>query len=188
MIGALLYTNVTSDAWGFPAQLQVFMFGIVAASIIRQPPAFLRRDRIVGNRAARWIGVATFTMMTVVLPQTHYFSYVVFSACAAVLCVILHFAPSPILVNRVMSRVGMVSYSIYVLHFAFLAPTFAVARWLAPPGGGDLALLAIYFPLLTGVSFLAATLTWRLIEQPGIAIGRQLIGRLNAARTAPLKP
>jgi peptidoglycan/LPS O-acetylase OafA/YrhL len=116
------------------------------------------------------------------LPARFLVYHVQFAAGAGLLCVMLHRAPIPTLVNGVLERIGRISFSMYVLHFALLAPVFTVARALTDSvvsRGGDVALLAIYYPLVVIATTACAVLTHEMIERPGMRIGRLVIASLQ---------
>jgi peptidoglycan/LPS O-acetylase OafA/YrhL len=97
----------------------------------------------------------------------------------AVLAYALLTFPLPLLVNRAMRFMGEISYSAYLLHFLALG---AVERAL--PALPPLAhLLALGAGALL-VTVLAATVSRRLVEVPGVALGRGLVRRLGAVRVA----
>lgn len=95
----------------------------------------------------------------------------------AVLAYALLTFPLPPLVNRATRFMGEISYSAYLLHFLALG---AVERAL--PALPPLAhLLALGAGALL-VTVLAATVSRRLVEVPGVAFGRVLVRRLGAVR------
>jgi peptidoglycan/LPS O-acetylase OafA/YrhL len=97
----------------------------------------------------------------------------------AVLAYALVTFPLPLLVNRVTRFMGEISYSAYLLHFLALG---AVERALPalPPFPHLLALGA--GALL--VTVLAAMVSRRVVEVPGVALSRVLIPRLGSVRVA----
>jgi peptidoglycan/LPS O-acetylase OafA/YrhL len=167
--------------WGFQSQVPNFMFGILAAAIIRKWPS-------AGSRESRWqwegvLAVALFVIMILMYTyvDTRWLpSATIFSACAAGLCVLLSRSPTPILVNSVMARIGRVSFSMYILHFALLAPVFGgVVTILRMLNANSAAILPVYYPALVGATFAAACITFVLIEARFMALGRQLIAWLR---------
>ncbi len=169
--------------WSFPNQLPVFLFGILAADVL------INRPRGRSHNSPRtwesWIAALLFVVMVTVLPfvNTPWLEPSLrFGACAAVLCVLLHRSPTPLLVNGVMTRIGRVSFSMYILHFALLEPTLdavtVVLSSMLDTVSAGLA-LAVYYPLLVIVTFLAASITFLLIEAPFMRLGRKLIDWLN---------
>ena len=108
----------------------------------------------------------------------------IFSLGAALLCVLLHRSPIPILVNTVIAHIGRVSFSMYVLHFALFAPTFfAVLTTLRMLNTDFAVVFPVYYLTLVGVAFGLACMTFALIEAPFMALGRRAIA--NFRRVSP---
>jgi peptidoglycan/LPS O-acetylase OafA/YrhL len=165
--------------WGFPNQLPNFLFGVLAASVLlRWPPSGSQ------ERRWRWEGVAAallFILMVVFAGGKE----TIFSLGAALLCVLLHRSPMPLLVNTAMARIGRVSFSMYVLHFALLAPVFFAVLTTLRALDSDFALVfPVYYVALVGVAFGLACITFALIEAPFIALGRRAIASLRQAPPA----
>ena len=173
----------------FQNQLVVFCFGVIAALLLHEPAM------------ARWLGARRPGMVLRALPLLLFAGIVVGVALvgipvwwigaqmqngilAAGLCVALFYAPSTLLVNPVMQQIGLVSFSMYLLHFCFFGMAMRLAHALqgtAGLHGTGPAFLAIYYPILVGISFAAAWTTYHLIERPCIRLGRTVIAaRLNA--------
>ena len=169
--------------WGFPANAIVFLFGLWAARIILwhdRPPAWI--PEWLGHLAA----LLVFLAVVLVLPLWHLHDDVLvyriqFGLATAALVVLLRWFPVSILVNRPLGYIGRVSYSMYVLHFALVAPAFGVASAFSRMFGqvSDTALLAVSYPLLLAASFGCACITYTLIERPFIRLGRSLIAFLH---------
>jgi peptidoglycan/LPS O-acetylase OafA/YrhL len=90
-------------------------------------------------------------------------------------------------VNALLKRLGELSYSVYLIHFA-------VVGWhttlLAPRLEGFPPALQLFISIVVvlAASTGLAMLTWRWIEQPGIAVGSTIVGHLRvraAERVAP---
>jgi peptidoglycan/LPS O-acetylase OafA/YrhL len=93
-------------------------------------------------------------------------------------------------VNPVICGLGRISFSCYLMHFAGLG---LALKWLghgqvlteAAPAinaGGPLANALLFLRLLAVALLLTvvfSTLTYHLVEKPGIEIGRRLIRKLN---------
>ena len=160
---------------GFPGQAAVFLFGLIAAAV--RPGA----AGATGSAPTGFAALALFLLLVFGLPLWHLpedwlVYHVQFAAAAALLCVLLARSPVPILVNGVLAKIGRVSFSMYVLHFALLAPVLAAVRRLVGPDASGLRVLAVYYPLLVAISVACAAVTYAAIEQPGIALGRRLAG------------
>jgi peptidoglycan/LPS O-acetylase OafA/YrhL len=84
-----------------------------------------------------------------------------------------------LITGRWISQIGVCSYSIYLVHFAILHVARLALKLFAVDQShpGILLLLLIYIPV-AALSFYVATWTRRLVEVPGIEIGRRLSARL----------
>jgi peptidoglycan/LPS O-acetylase OafA/YrhL len=103
-----------------------------------------------------------------------------FGAVFAALCLWQALRPSWLLRCRPALWLGKRSYSVYLSHFVLiLALRPAYARIVGLLGQGGPAYLACLAITLLPLG-LAAALGYRLVERPGIALGRRLIRRLEA--------
>lgn len=177
---------------GFASQSSVFLFGLIAAACTRAPGADLR----AGFAPLKYAATLLFLFLVAGLPFVHLperflVYHVQFGAVAGLLCILLRRAPAPILVNGLLAWIGRISFSMYILHFALFAPVFATARVLAgavAPAGGDLVLLAIYYPLLVAAAAGCAAVTHEAIERPGMRLGRRLVARLQQRGAVLTRP
>jgi peptidoglycan/LPS O-acetylase OafA/YrhL len=173
---------------GFPSQTMVFLFGLIAAAYTGTPVM----AKQCGTAPLGYMAILVFLVLVAGLPLVHLPELVLvyptqFAALAALLCVLLHHAPVPALVNGASAKLGRISFGMYILHFALIAPVFAAARTLAAviaPAGGGVMLLAIYYPLLVAVTAACASLTYAVIERPGMHLGRLIIARWSAPSVA----
>jgi peptidoglycan/LPS O-acetylase OafA/YrhL len=87
--------------------------------------------------------------------------------------------------NRLLSRVGACSYSIYIVHFALLdvARLMVKALSIRHFQSSVLLLFSIYVPVCIG-SYYLAVFTRRLVEVPGIELGHRLSSLLLPRRSA----
>ena len=91
--------------------------------------------------------------------------------------------PWPVIVNRLTVGLGKVSYSIYLFHFIpvyFIRQTLLV---MAPHLSGTAAGILILFSSAMISVLLLASISYRLIERPGIWFGKALILHLENRRT-----
>jgi peptidoglycan/LPS O-acetylase OafA/YrhL len=89
-------------------------------------------------------------------------------------------APAWILERPLLQRLGEISYSVYLVHMPILYLVFRAVTKLDPHRGGW-KFLVIALPLTVLATLAAAQLTYRWIEQPGIALGRALSNRWRGA-------
>ena len=88
------------------------------------------------------------------------------------LALALSLAPVRVLVNPIFGYVGMVSYSVYIIHFA-------VIEAVRPFAAASPVVVALAYPIVMGVSILLASVTYRWIEKPMIAVGRAVASRVR---------
>lgn len=93
---------------------------------------------------------------------------------SALLCIRLHGEDraSVIIVNPLTRRLGLVSFSMYIIHFAILSPAYHFTATIARDRGD--AFFAIYFIVLTASTFAVANITFQLIERPFIRVSHWL--------------
>jgi peptidoglycan/LPS O-acetylase OafA/YrhL len=87
-----------------------------------------------------------------------------------------------LIVNSLVCKLGTLSYSIYILHFSGLR----IAHWLIDQYFGMTSSSSFRCPAIfvvtIVVTWLAAEVTWRLVEKPGIWIGRWVSKTLLPSR------
>jgi peptidoglycan/LPS O-acetylase OafA/YrhL len=182
-----------SKLW-FPNQLPVFVIGILAF-LARQPKADERtRNSYLGG---------VLVLLSAVLALGHFWvvpGHLYMAAVFALLLVGLSYNPIGLLVNRVTRHIGLVSFSCYIAHFAVLDilrqcygtdlvgqgwyNKGAVARWIPEPvlslnGLSPLVQYGVLFVSALVLTVAVSTLSYRLIERPGIRCGQWLIRRLG---------
>lgn len=91
-----------------------------------------------------------------------------FAAVAAAAVALATVYTPPLLATQAMQRLGQISYSMYLVHFALLAPSLTLAEWLAPAGSWRTLLL--HMLLTTAGSVALAEVTYRVVEQPAIKL------------------
>ncbi|MEY4965618.1 MAG: hypothetical protein RL274_1201 [Pseudomonadota bacterium] len=92
--------------------------------------------------------------------------------------------PSWILERPLLQRLGEISYSVYLVHIPILYVVFRAVTKMNPHMGGW-KFLAIALPLTVLATLAVARLTYRWIEQPGIALGRALSKRWTRTPALP---
>jgi peptidoglycan/LPS O-acetylase OafA/YrhL len=160
----------------FVGQFPVFAVGLVAYAL------YLRPGALTGVIGA--LGTVSYLLARAVAPSDSRLSLLLDMppiAAIAFACFALLLArwPTRVLTHPAVVRLGRLSYSIYLVHFALLELlTFlGAARWR----GSDLASVAFLALVLT-LSALLSRVTYALIERPGIALGARVIERLERGR------
>lgn len=157
----------THGGWHFPeyiypgAQAPVFLFGITGALIIQRV-----RLPEMPSLTLSLLAFAVLALPFSPIMDGHVLRHFQFAALATLIVSLAAARPPALLASAVMRGIGEVSYSMYLIHFAVLAPSLAFAERLAPGDGWET--LALHFGLTAGCSFVLACLTYRWIEQPCI--------------------
>lgn len=93
--------------------------------------------------------------------------------------------PWPLIVNRLSRFFGKISYSLYLLHFVVF---LSIKKWVISATSShpflamhSVRFLGCFFGTLL-ITVPIATATWRWIEEPGIALGRRIIGRIESKK------
>jgi exopolysaccharide production protein ExoZ len=169
--------------FGFVWNLAAFLLGAVlfhALPLVRN----LRLDRrILGGALLFACALLILASMDVQPLRTRAFSLLLLAA----LTLLVGVTHTPLLVNRAMRGLGEISFSVYLVHWAVLP--------LAATGVGPLLASApaplqwgALFLLVLAVSSLLSTITWKVVEQPGVALGRQIARALEDSALRPGRP
>jgi peptidoglycan/LPS O-acetylase OafA/YrhL len=158
--------------WSFPSQLPVFGFGLVLYFVLMQQMA--RASTLIEHKT-QWsillLAIAAFLMFRRV-PD-----HVLYAAAFALIAIGLAMHPIRLLVNRITRGIGLVSYSVYIWHFAIL---YAVAPWLLQTVHlHALPQLVVTYLVVLSLSLAAACVSYMLIEKPSQQLGKRLIQRLG---------
>lgn len=160
-----------------PSQAPIFLSGILAFHIIKLNPT--DRYNLAGPLLCLsflfFIGLMEIDTYKNILSQ-HFLYGLVF----LLLTLSLHFSKHPFIVNKITTYIGNLSYSIYLTHLLIieLLKRFFVDFKLLFSLPDDL-LLFIGFITTVILSCLLSQLTYRLIELPGIELGKRLINRIE---------
>ena len=166
----------------FPAELPVFLLGILAYHLWRR---FLGSGaRHLPRSAVLSIGLLLFGFA---LLRFHaaYWGPLVYGPFAFCFLLALMLRPWSLFVNPATRFLGKISYSVYLLHFFVIrllshflfhversTPGADHGRFYAHPLG-----VGLYLLVLTCLTVPVATLSWLYIEEPFIRFGRRLIAR-----------
>jgi peptidoglycan/LPS O-acetylase OafA/YrhL len=203
--GALWLAGIAPQAvenflyfWFFN-QAPFFALGFVLYHLLRNPP-----EKLLSLLRAHWrcdvlvlIIVGLFVVVAEHPTQSNRFGTMtvfptVFLAALLFMGLILIMGKgSPtLLVHRWIQRLGVVSFSAYILHFIFVQyiPVWCGAMIEPRSSGWHAIVMFLALWLLTILlTLIAATVTHRLIEQPGINLARRIISgpdRLQRGRVS----
>jgi peptidoglycan/LPS O-acetylase OafA/YrhL len=160
-----------------PSQLPVFGLGIVMYFLVSQE--LPRRIPTVELSVLTLVLLAQWGSGTFLLLPHHFEMAFAFLLMALVLRR-LSWDHIP---GKVLRHIGKVSFSLYVCHWAVLY-WFGKAGWLIVPADQGLAVALlgylVRFAAVLAAATLLSTLTYRLVELPGIRLGERLVARLNS--------
>ena len=90
----------------------------------------------------------------------------------------LHFHPHKLLVNKLTTWIGKLSFSIYLVHFLVLKVVggFVADRYTLQGNSG----FFVAFLLVTSVSVAVSFITYKMIELPGIELGKKIIKNISS--------
>jgi len=170
-----------------PNQLPIFLFGICAYFVLFGESGALTRFFHAGDRRVNGGLFIAACAVLLAVPQLMGDSRAVYvyGAAFALMALCLNRQPYRWLVNPLVCHVGKISFSGYLVHFFMLQ----LARKLLDKVhagarlGPDAYFIATVVVALAGTVILA-TITYRLVEVPGQALGKRLIQRLAARREA----
>jgi peptidoglycan/LPS O-acetylase OafA/YrhL len=137
----------------------VFLMGITAALIAMRYRLPNRPDLVVACLAFAILALP-FMRVTGLLPQLP------FAVVVAVAAAFSAAHPPRFLANRLLCRIGEVSYSIYLVHFAVLPGSLLLAEWVLP--ASDWRTMVLHYMVTVVVSFGISCATYTYIEQPPI--------------------
>jgi peptidoglycan/LPS O-acetylase OafA/YrhL len=166
-----------ATALTLPAYLDRFCLGALAALLLI----------VAGRRLSVWVmlPLAALPLWLALNSQSHYrypLCAMAFALAVLGLAADSRAIPSRLLGSRPMVELGRLSYGIYLWHL----PLLYMLERAGLIGAGGMVETAFALVLVTGVSVLAAELSYRMVERPAL----HLSARLTAAwaRRAPVRP
>jgi peptidoglycan/LPS O-acetylase OafA/YrhL len=157
----------------FPSQFPIFILGILLYHLVRKSP-----DQ--NKKASLLLLAVAFVLFALVLKVGALSKLVperyLYGIALLLFALSLHFFPHAILVNRVTTWIGKLSYSIYLVHFLVIGTMksiFSEGFFV----DGNLGFLVVFLMVLI-ISTAISCLTYRFIEIPGINLGKKLIKNL----------
>ena len=161
-------------------QMPVFMFGMCAACFVLRFEVG-RTDAVALGSLVIAIVVIPFTPIHGWYLQQHLQFALV--ASVAVGAAAMH-APA-LLSGPFIRKMGEVSFSLYLIHFALLAPILYLINWIAPRP--DWLTFILYFISTTATAFFLARVTHRYIERPAIVWAATATSRAGSSRVTPFR-
>ncbi|KAB2963191.1 acyltransferase [Zoogloea sp.] len=194
--GQQLYPELDAEAranflyfWP-PNQLVIFALGFLLYYLIKDPAvrARIEASRITANQASlamlgvvlglSFYGPHKFFDWSTGQPPTH----LLMAVCFVPWVLVLFLKPGGLAVNAAICGLGRVSFSAYVLHFMVLRYLGRLlhAVWPLPEAGIYSVAFELVFLTLAVLSVRwLAELSYRVVEQPGIDLGKRLIRALH---------
>ena len=160
----------------FPAQLPVFLMGCALYCGL-QEPRLARLFADVGRwRVIHWLSLLTLVVLTQI-SNAFVPVHILYSLPLALLVMCIITSPGQPYVNRFTRSLGVVSFSCYIVHFCVVDVVFAICHsWFSdwPGSYGDFARFILAWPAVLVLTFVAAHITYRCIELPGMQLGKRL--------------
>jgi len=153
----------------FPAQLPVFLLGILAYFILQTPAK---------------ISPSSLVLMTLTIFISCYFSppfHIIYSLVFFGLLIFLSNRPYRLLVNPVMAYLGKISFSVYIIHFTVIQilSYFRVYNPLEETSIWTTWINLLFRFLLTlGITVVIAHFSYRFVERRFELIGKGIIKKL----------
>jgi peptidoglycan/LPS O-acetylase OafA/YrhL len=173
----------------FPSQAAVFMMGFCVYYLTNQPQV----RRLVEDRFWALVLLATSLLaLWGLIPGDANFTPIEMWVVVAMGCAVIALSGNavPILSSRLLRHIGTLSYSCYLVHFAALGLALRILniRISAAAAFADYASPAANLLRFSGlcvttlaITILIASVTHRLVERPGIEMGRKIARYLNGA-------
>jgi peptidoglycan/LPS O-acetylase OafA/YrhL len=175
------YFDAFSKPSALPMKINLFLAGMVLASLTRSPPA-----GEAGRQSALVIGAAVLLALvpsdgSILAPRNIVRPGLVLALALLILCEVgrARTWPLPLLRSRGIQYIGDISYSLYLVHLVILVPVEAILARITGLSGLLLAglSLTVAMPFVLAVS----SVLYHFVEKPGIAAGKW-IGRRRERR------
>lgn len=157
-------------------QFACFAFGFIFYFSVKE-----NKFSFLSNKALNIFFVG-LSLAIVILTIQHYVPYIqhahAYSLAFCILAISLAHWPWTIFSNQIFSFFGRISYSSYLLHFLFLKQLALVIR----PSNGLLDFVELFI-LSVIVTSIFAYISYRLIEQPAMQLGKYLVGQIERSRS-----
>jgi len=156
------------------SQLPVFSLGILCYWIINYKDDTISRKNLV------LLAFTLFIFCYLTIPY-HFLYSLIF----AVIVIIQSKNPIKLLSNRILAKIGKVSFSMYLVHFAVLSVLDRVdwANMLSATNTvNTLGYIILTYIVVFICSYIISNLTYKFIEIPGMNFGKKLVKKLDATK------
>jgi peptidoglycan/LPS O-acetylase OafA/YrhL len=163
-------------------QLPIFLMGMSLYYLLQKKVTCSKLD-LYGSL----LGFVVFSLFATFIMEyrDHHIYLFPFAAGIAFVFLFLLFHEIPGLSSPVLSKIGQLSYSIYLFHFLFAwEGTRLLYQQLHPYFSGDI-ILVFSSAITLGATTLLAKLSEKYIERPGVKLGKRLISKLRPDVAAP---
>lgn len=167
----------------FPNQLPVFCLGFVLF--------FLLKDKLNGashqEHHVKSYVLILFAMMTLLVlgitgkgGSPYFPKHFLFGIGFVILAYGIGTTEKHFLVNKVMTFIGQISFSMYLIHFFVLDTIFLFfGDWLVKALPNSIVLVILFMSTLL-IAIVLSYLLYRFIEQPGVKLGRKISAKMKA--------
>lgn len=161
------------DVLWFPAELPIFGCGFILYFLFRN-----YHDRLAQNQQlSKRLTLASVIVMLLLTPVRSPLVIYAYGGLFVAFAFSLSAYPVKLFVNKIVCQIGTVSYSMYLIHIALLYSV--VWRFPRTVGIWHCISYLVAYSVLVSFTFLLAWLTYRLVELPGQALGKQIISYLE---------
>lgn len=152
-------------------QFPVFAMGILVYWILND------KTKVIEPITMLFAAVCMLIFCFIKFPE-----HIMFSAVGFILLLTLSIYPYKALTNKIIASVGSVSYSMYFIHFIVIAifNDLGINQLIEVVDlSSSLINFLMMYVIVTGITFLIAKVTYKLVEVPGQNLGKKLIKKLS---------
>lgn len=164
------------------SQVPIFIFGMLNFHILKQ----LRAGSENLNLNKIWLLIFVMFLATLALYLADLsFVHLVFGPIFLGFSLYLSLYPNKIFINYIVREIGKLSFSMYLTHFVILYAVKAVF-----PNGfgmGENGDFFVSFFVIMGATIVVSYITYKLIEVPGIKLGKRVINTLEERKSKQIE-
>lgn len=179
-IASLFYFKFHADPYwsrfefmklNFYIHLPIFFLGIFIYYVIR--------DGFQSIKYSTLLAIMALVILFTIIPMPYYMLWcIVFT----MVVLILHSHSYKFLCNKVLSKIGEVSFSMYIIHFLIIIilNKFNIGHIISVTGLlSSIINFVLLYTLVAIATFGIANITYKLIEVPGQNLGRKIIKKID---------